>query len=129
MLATISTILRAVFLGGVSNTQSTLSVPAPGWQSAQSNPSESAMTPMALRKSSGVSSFSVLVVTFLKYVPDFTAVPAAGFAAGACAAARSDSANPMINPAEVPAAASINRFDQILIYHPSLKKSVSDLSY
>src|SRR5258708_4947228 len=36
MVATISTILRAVFFLGVSKTQSTLSEPAEGWQSAQS---------------------------------------------------------------------------------------------
>src|SRR5260370_42249698 len=36
MVETISTILRAVFFLGVSKTQSTLSEPAEGWQSAQS---------------------------------------------------------------------------------------------
>src|SRR5580704_8889604 len=114
MLATISTILRAVFFWGVSNTQSTLSLPAPGWQSAQSKPKESAMTPIAPRKSSGVSSLSVLVVTFLKNVPAFNG------AWPACAAAWFGQPNP-INPETVTmATARPVCLDQNFIHYPSL---------
>src|SRR5690348_2147237 len=71
MAVTISTILRAVrFLGLLSVTQSMLSVPAPGWQLEQSYPTAAVMTPIAPRKSLGVSPFNVAVVTFLKYSPE-----------------------------------------------------------
>src|SRR5215471_17095506 len=73
MPATISTIRRVVILRGVSVTKSALSVPAFGWQSAQSRPRFAEMTPMLAMKSSTVSSLSVLVVTFLNATPAFRA--------------------------------------------------------
>src|ERR1019366_7927755 len=69
IVATISVILRAVIFLGVSMTQFTVSEPAPGWQSEQSKPTPAAMTPMACRKSSTLSTFRVLVLTALKYCP------------------------------------------------------------
>src|SRR4029077_7842790 len=69
MVATISVILRAVIFFCVSNTQSTLSEPAPGWQSEQSNPSAAAITPIAPMKSSTLRPLRVLVETFLKNTP------------------------------------------------------------
>src|SRR5215472_7212055 len=134
MAATMSIILRALtFLGLLSVTQSTLSDPAPGWQSAQSYPSAAATTPMEPRKSSTLRLLRDAVVTLLKNspagVPLATAAPAAAFpaafpAAGAlvavwpfgaawpCAAARPTNANP-ISPAratpEIASAASLDR--------------------
>jgi hypothetical protein len=66
MVATISIIRRAVLFWGVSIDQSTVSVPAFGWQSAQSRPRPAAITPILATKSSTLNSLSVLVVTFLK---------------------------------------------------------------
>src|SRR6202050_1390872 len=80
MAGTIFVILRAVFFRGVSNTKSTLLVPAPGWQFEQSYDRSAEMTPMASRKSSTESPLSELVVTFLKNSP-----AVGGFAGGACA--------------------------------------------
>ncbi len=70
MVATISIIRRAMTLVGIlSETQSTASKPAPGWQFEQSHANAPAITPIAPRKSSTVSPLSVLVVTFLKLSP------------------------------------------------------------
>src|SRR5579872_290520 len=71
IVATMSTILRAMTFGGVSITQFTLSVPAFGWQSAQSYPSAAEMTPIDWMKSSTLRSFSEVAVTFLKNSPAF----------------------------------------------------------
>src|SRR5579862_6931066 len=69
MTATISTILRAVIFLCVSNTQFTLSEPAPGWQSEQSKPSAAVITPIASMKSATGRTLSVLVLTALKSAP------------------------------------------------------------
>lgn len=70
------------------------------------------MTPMADRKSSGVSSLSVLVVTALKNSPDFWAFASA---AGACALARTDRKAPVKHPSVIPATASGSLFEQDFI--------------
>src|SRR5436190_1971513 len=54
---------RAVRFLGVSNAQSTLSVPADGWQPTQSDPTAADMIPMVSMKSSTVRPFSAC--TFL----------------------------------------------------------------
>ena len=110
MTCTIFTILRAVIFWGVSKTQLTLSVPAPGWQSAQSSPSESAMTPMALRKSSGLKPLSASVVTFLKHCPALA--PGAQVIDGAWALALPENMNPIATPAAIPVIARIDRFEK-----------------
>src|SRR5580704_10502631 len=71
MAVTMSIILRAVIFCGVSITKLTLSVPAPGWQSAQSRPRSAEMTPMAPIKSSTVRALRAGVVTFLNVSPAF----------------------------------------------------------
>src|SRR5215510_3065048 len=93
MVATISIIVRAVlFAGVVSMAKSAWSVPALGWQSAQSKPSAAEITPMLARKSSTLSSLSVLVVTFLKYCPAL-ALAVGGAWPRVCAAAGSTNEN------------------------------------
>src|SRR3954469_15374239 len=100
--STISTIRRAVRFTRVSNTQSTVSVPAPGWQSAQSQPSAPDMTPIAAMKSSTVNVLRVLVVTFLKNVPAIA--PGGGDGITACAVGLTAYATPAIHTLTMPAA-------------------------
>src|SRR5262252_9510527 len=107
--ATISTMRRAVFFSCVSTTQSTSSLPAPGWQSAQSKPSAAEITPMLPMKSSTLSSLRVLVVTFLNASPAFLlpAVVAIWPAPPrACADGRTAHTNPLSHTQTNPATAS-----------------------
>ncbi len=102
MATTISSMRRAVRFSRVSMTQLTVSVPAPGWQSAQSQPSAADMTPIAAMKSSTVRSFRVVVVTFLKNVPALA--PAGGDGITACADGLTAYAMPAIHTLTRPAA-------------------------
>src|SRR5262249_29114237 len=102
MPATISTMRRVVTLRGVSITKSALSVPALGWQSAQSRPRLAEIRPMLAMKSSTLSSLSVLVVTFLKASPAF--LPAAGVGAWLAA-----TTSPLAHAAVITAIARLNR--------------------
>src|ERR1700733_5389161 len=109
MAPTISTILRARIFGAVSMVQLTWSVPAPGWQSAQSRPRSAEITPMLVMKSATGSTLREGVVTFLKYSPALG--PVFGAAAGACATALPVKMEPIMHAPATAAAATRLTFD------------------
>src|SRR5215475_4406585 len=118
---------RAVLFLVVSSSHTTLSVPAPVWQSEQSKASEEVITPMLPIKSATVSPFNGVVVTFLKTSPaDW---PLGGTAdACCCAVARLPSSTPIIPTSATPASAGTSRLERSFI-DDNLHKTCERVSY
>src|SRR5215467_7351604 len=106
---------RAVLFLVVSSSHTTLSVPAPVWQSEQSKASEEVITPMLPIKSATVSPLSGVVVTFLKTSPADCPFGGTAGCCPCCAAARLANSTPITPTTAIPASAGMSRLDQSFI--------------